>query len=149
MLISHEIFLKRQPQHFIVDHIKVLKLHRLKYGIRSQSFFGLLCTTVLIVLPPPHLGSYSRALLVSQDRRHLFVTPCKTGSALKVRRLEGTADGKINIKACLLLLLYLNSPSGFSVHMHCTRSAFHACSLIFTALYFVCTKICSRNNSFN
>jgi hypothetical protein len=24
---------------------------------------------------PPHLGSYTRALLVSQDRRHLFVTP--------------------------------------------------------------------------
>ncbi len=26
--------------------------------------------------PPPHLGSYTRALLVSQDRRHLFVAPC-------------------------------------------------------------------------
>ncbi len=26
--------------------------------------------------PPPHLNSYARALLVSQDRRHLFVTPC-------------------------------------------------------------------------
>ncbi len=26
--------------------------------------------------PPLHLGSYTRALLVSQDRRHLFVTPC-------------------------------------------------------------------------
>ncbi len=25
--------------------------------------------------PPPHLGSYTRALLVIQDRRHLFVTP--------------------------------------------------------------------------
>ncbi len=25
--------------------------------------------------PPPHLGSYTRALLVSLDRRHLFVTP--------------------------------------------------------------------------
>ncbi len=25
---------------------------------------------------PPHLGSYARARLVSQDRRHLFVTPC-------------------------------------------------------------------------
>ncbi len=29
--------------------------------------------------PPPHLGSYTRALSVSQDRRHLFVTPlCAT-----------------------------------------------------------------------
>ncbi len=27
-------------------------------------------------LSPPNLGSYTRALLVSQDRRHLFVTPC-------------------------------------------------------------------------
>ncbi len=25
--------------------------------------------------PPPHFGSHTRALLVSQDRRHLFVTP--------------------------------------------------------------------------
>jgi hypothetical protein len=29
-------------------------------------------------LPPhtPHLGSYTRTLLVSQDRRHIYVTPC-------------------------------------------------------------------------
>jgi hypothetical protein len=26
--------------------------------------------------PTPHSGSYTRALLVSQDRLHLFVTPC-------------------------------------------------------------------------
>ncbi len=43
-----------------------------------QSLFGLLCTAVLIgwdlVTPTlyPRLGSYTRALLVSQDRRHLF-----------------------------------------------------------------------------
>ncbi len=47
-----------------------------------QSLFGLLCTAVLIgwdpATPPfpPHLGSYTRALLVSQKRPHLFVTPC-------------------------------------------------------------------------
>ncbi len=51
-----------------------------------QSLFGLLCTAVPIggnlatpPLPPAmqglHLGSYTRALLVSQDRRHLYVTP--------------------------------------------------------------------------
>ncbi len=40
-----------------------------------------MCTAVLIgwdAAPPllyPHLGSYTRAQLVSQDRRHLFVTP--------------------------------------------------------------------------
>jgi len=48
-----------------------------------QSLFGLLCTAVLIgwtaearnSLLSPHLGPYTRALLVRQDRRHLFVTP--------------------------------------------------------------------------
>jgi hypothetical protein len=29
--------------------------------------------------PPQHLGSYTRVLLVSQDRRYLFVTPWKVG----------------------------------------------------------------------
>ncbi len=47
------------------------------------SLFGLLCTAVLIgwdpaTPPPPHLGSYTRALLVSQDRRHLLVIPSYT-----------------------------------------------------------------------
>jgi hypothetical protein len=47
-----------------------------------QSLFGFLCTAALIggdPATPPHpriLGSSTRALLVSQDRRHLFVTPC-------------------------------------------------------------------------
>jgi hypothetical protein len=68
-------------------------IHRLKIELDDldlQSFFGVLCTDVLRVSvligaetrnslpgpsPPPHLGSYTRALLVSQDRRHLFVTP--------------------------------------------------------------------------
>ncbi len=47
-----------------------------------QSLFGLLCSNTYwlrprISPPPPapHLGSYTRALLVSRDRRHLFVTP--------------------------------------------------------------------------
>jgi hypothetical protein len=43
--------------------------HRLNMKIDLLSLFGLnvhKCT---------HLGSYTRALLVSQDRRHLFVTP--------------------------------------------------------------------------
>ncbi len=48
-----------------------------------QSFFGLHVRAQLYSLAealqfstlPPHLGSYTRALLVSQDRRHLIVTP--------------------------------------------------------------------------
>ncbi len=45
-----------------------------------QSLLGLLCTAVLAVwdpATPPCLGSYTRALLVRQDRRHLFVTPTR------------------------------------------------------------------------
>ncbi len=33
---------------------------------------------------PPHLGSYARALRVSQDKRHLFVTPCPSKSNLNI-----------------------------------------------------------------
>ncbi len=54
--------------------------HRLSMVLDLQSLFGLLCTAVLIgrdTATPPfplHMGSYNRALLVSKDRRHLFVT---------------------------------------------------------------------------
>ncbi len=62
--------------------------HRLNMDLDLQSLFGLLCTAVLIGLDPPRtprpppriLGSYTRALLVSQDRRHLFVTSCRRPS---------------------------------------------------------------------
>jgi len=33
------------------------------------------CTVQRNSPPSPHLGSHTRALLVSHDRRHLFVTP--------------------------------------------------------------------------
>ncbi len=52
-------------------------LHRLNMELDLHSFFGLLpvcsCTHWLRLLPS-HLGSYTKALLVSQDRRHLCVT---------------------------------------------------------------------------
>jgi hypothetical protein len=44
--------------------------------LEIQSLFELhvhSCTHWLRPRNPPHLGSYTRALLVSQDRRHLFV----------------------------------------------------------------------------
>jgi hypothetical protein len=48
-----------------------------------QSLFGLLCTAVLIgwdpATPPSPAFGLMRVLLVSQDKRHLFVTPCKCG----------------------------------------------------------------------
>jgi hypothetical protein len=50
-----------------------------------QSFFGLRVPSCMYSLAelrprnpptlPPHFGLYTRALLVSQDRRHLYVTP--------------------------------------------------------------------------
>ncbi len=52
--------------------------HRLNLELDLQTLFGLLYAAVetpLLPPLPPHLGSHSRALLVSQDRRHLFVTP--------------------------------------------------------------------------
>jgi hypothetical protein len=48
--------------------------------IRSTKFIWAPCIqlkSLAVRLPiPPHLGLYPRALLVSQDRRRLFVTPC-------------------------------------------------------------------------
>ncbi len=54
-------------------------IHRLKMELDLQSLFGLLCTAVLTETPQlPHSPSIwahiRRALLGSQDRRHLFVT---------------------------------------------------------------------------
>ncbi len=57
--------------------------HRLKMELDLQSLFVLhvytelysLAETPQLSLLSPHLGLYTRALLVSPDRRHLFVTP--------------------------------------------------------------------------
>ncbi len=49
--------------------------HRLNMALDLQSLFGLFSLAETPQLPlPPHLGSYMRALLVSQERRHLFLT---------------------------------------------------------------------------
>ncbi len=54
---------------------------QVKYGVRSPKFLRApvsSCTHWLRPQPtpvPPRLGSYTRALLVSKDRRHLFVAP--------------------------------------------------------------------------
>jgi hypothetical protein len=58
--------------------------HRLNMELDLQSLFGIHVHSYTHCrwlrphkpqLPPAHLGSYTRALLVNQDRRHLFVTP--------------------------------------------------------------------------
>jgi hypothetical protein len=78
-----------------------------------QSLFGLhvcSCTHWLRPRnprPPPiplHFGSYTRALLVSQERRHLFVTPWKNmfESIPKVgewiKQVDCDMDGKLSYK---------------------------------------------------
>ncbi len=62
--------------------MRVLRVHQVKYGVRSPKFIWAPCAQLYSLAetpqpPPPflpHLGSYTRALLVSQDRRHLYVT---------------------------------------------------------------------------
>ncbi len=59
---------------------------KVKYGVRCPKFIRAPChvmwTAVLIGWDPTthpvplHLDSFTRALLVRQDRRHLLVTPC-------------------------------------------------------------------------
>jgi hypothetical protein len=69
----------RIAQHTLVL-LQIKKMQRLNMELEVKVFFWLLCTAVLIgrepAIPPhpTHLGSYSRALLVSQDRRHLSGT---------------------------------------------------------------------------
>ncbi len=48
---------------------------RAKDGIRYPKFILAPCAQLYLAAGTPHLGSYTRALLVSQERRHLFVTP--------------------------------------------------------------------------
>ncbi len=73
---------KKYTRRSTIYYVMLAPLSQPHMELDIHSLFGLLCTAVLIgwdsaTTPlPPHLGSYTRALLVSQDRRHLFVTPC-------------------------------------------------------------------------
>jgi hypothetical protein len=64
----------------IILQDKVGLQHGLNRELDFQSLFGIHVHSCshwlrLLIPPPPHLGSYTRALLVSQGRRHLFVNP--------------------------------------------------------------------------
>jgi hypothetical protein len=55
--------------------------HRLIMELDLRSLFGLHVHSYTHWLrprnpPPPYVGSHMRAVLNSQDRRHLLVTPC-------------------------------------------------------------------------
>ncbi len=68
-----------------LDDVSLTDVSRpqVKYGVRSQMFTWAPCVQLysLAETPattplPPNLSPYTRSLLVSQDGRHLYVTPC-------------------------------------------------------------------------
>ncbi len=65
----------------ITDQHKTLKRLSHRYGVRSPKFIWAPCAQLYSLAETPqtphtpHLGSWTRALLVNQDRRHLFLTP--------------------------------------------------------------------------
>ncbi len=73
--------------------------HKVLYGVGSPKF-GLLCTAVLIGWDPPTplplpriLCSYTRALLVSRGRQHLFVTPWESEHCVKTKNTVSSGVG--------------------------------------------------------
>ncbi len=69
---------KNQKQMRTTTLFAVSGFAQVKYGVRSPKFIWAPCAQLYSLAEtcnPPYLGSYTRAPLVSQDRRHLFVTP--------------------------------------------------------------------------
>jgi hypothetical protein len=76
----------RQRESLVLYNPLITVCYLIRYGFRSPKFIWAPChvmrTAVLIGRdlprnppPPPHLDSYTRALLVNKYRRHLLVTP--------------------------------------------------------------------------
>ncbi len=87
-----------------------------------QSLFGLhMCTAVLLgrdpATPPPippHLGSCTKALLVSQDRRNLFMTPWLSPLRIQPREAVVTSSQWSSIsQSCFLPFILLLAGEGF------------------------------------
>jgi hypothetical protein len=68
-----EIFVikKRLPD----SAFEYLKENSASRRVRSAKFIWAPCAQLFSLAEAPHLGSYTIAILVSQERRHLFVTP--------------------------------------------------------------------------
>ncbi len=89
---------------------KIFYLHQLpkvKYGVRSPKFIWAPCAQLysLAETPhpplPPHLGSYTRLLLGSQDRRHFFGKPCLAAFRFwKINTERGTNSGCRLVQKC-------------------------------------------------
>ncbi len=64
-----------------ISPFAILSTHRLNMKLDLPRYLGscIQLYSLAKTLHPPfptHLGSYTRSLLVSNERRHLFVTPC-------------------------------------------------------------------------
>jgi hypothetical protein len=64
--------------HFHYDSVQTTESIGLNMELDLQSLFSLLCTGKTPQLPtPPHIWAHIRGRFwVSEDRIHLFVTPC-------------------------------------------------------------------------
>jgi hypothetical protein len=62
--------------------------------------------------PPPHFGSYAMALLVSQDRRHLSVTPwailTETLKVTVLLAVEKTVEKEVEVRVVVPVLSTTN-----------------------------------------
>jgi len=96
------------------------RYHRLNMQVDFQSLFGLhvpWCAQLYSLAeipqsPPPHLGSYTMALLVSQDRRHLFVTPwailTETLKVTVLGAVEKTVEKEVEVRVVVPVLSTTN-----------------------------------------
>ncbi len=120
-----------------------------KYGVRSPSLFGLhmhSCTHWLSPrTSPPHWGSYTSALLVSQDRRHLVVTSCFNISIQILYKIAGRLfcsfkrSTAFRIQNCKLVECFMRNLGYFldTSYLHCKRKVPHSCT----------NPYCSANSS--
>jgi hypothetical protein len=93
---------------------------KVKSGVRSPKFLGSMCTTAVTHWlwpcnpppPAPHVGSNTRALLVSQDRRHLFMTPWSRDNQSYRKNLKKARNLPItrHCFVCLFVLLLIKVP---------------------------------------
>ena len=108
-----------------------------------QSLFGLHVTWCAQLyslaetpqLPPsPHLDSYTRALLVSQDRRHLFVTPWYQYYRQRINQLVAFCNSYISLfQDPELTFLWPFLLSSELLYFVCNTfvNSFFLCSLLF------------------
>jgi hypothetical protein len=80
---------------------------------------------------PPHMGSYTRALLVSQDKRHLFVTPwcllnrrhCNPPAATHEKSQASTCEDPVYVSAPAVTLADRTAPTRRNLQIKSLKEA--------------------------